>query len=57
MSVKDETKARWILGCWRDASEAHTRSGLQRVSNEASDPKDKRIGFILKGIWNQSLGT
>jgi hypothetical protein len=52
MSVQDETKARWIPGCWRDASEAHIRSDLQRASNEASRPEDKRISLILNAIWN-----
>jgi hypothetical protein len=52
MRVQDEAKARWIPGCWRDASEAHIRSDLQRASNEASSPEDKRIGFILNAIWN-----
>ena len=46
------TKARRISGLWRGASEAHTRSGLKRASNEARGPKDKRIGLILKAIWN-----
>jgi hypothetical protein len=53
MSVQDETKARWIPGCWRDASEAHIRSDLQRVSNEASSPEDKRISLILNANWNK----
>jgi hypothetical protein len=52
MSVQDETKARWIPGGWRGASEAHIRSDLQRASNEASSPEDKRISLILNGIWN-----
>jgi hypothetical protein len=53
MSVQDETKARWIPGGWRGASEAHIRSDLQRASNEASRPEDKRISLILNGIWNK----
>jgi hypothetical protein len=52
MSVQDETKARRIPGGWRGASEAHIRSDLQRASNEASRPEDKRISLILNGIWN-----
>ncbi len=52
MSFQAETKARRILGGWRDASEAHTRSGLQRASNEASSSKDQRISLILIAIWN-----
>src|SRR5258708_1981597 len=43
MSFQDETKARRILDHWRDPSEAHIRSDLQRASNEASGSKDKRI--------------
>jgi len=54
MSVQDGTKARWILGCWRGASEAHIRSDLQRAGNEASSPEGKRISLILNGIWNYS---
>jgi hypothetical protein len=53
MSVQDETKARRIPGCWRGASEAHIRSDLQRASNEASSPEDKRISLILNANWNQ----
>jgi hypothetical protein len=66
MSVQDETKARWIPGGWRGASEAHIRSDLQRASNdlsaialataEASRPEDKRICLILNGIWNKVRG-
>jgi hypothetical protein len=52
MSVQDETKARRIPGCWRGASEAHIRSDLQRASNEASSPEDKRISLILNANWN-----
>ena len=52
MSFQDETKARWILDRWRGASEAHIRSDLQRASNEARGPKDKRISLILKAHWN-----
>jgi hypothetical protein len=52
MSVQDKTKARRILARWRGASEAHIRSDLQRASNEASGPKDKRISLILNAIWN-----
>jgi len=48
MSVQNGIKARGILGRWRGASKAHTRSGLQRASN----PKDKRIGPDFNGIWN-----
>jgi len=54
MSVQDEAKARWIPGGWRGASEAHIRSDLQRASNEASSPEDKRISLSLNGIWNKS---
>jgi hypothetical protein len=50
MSFQVETKARRILGRWRGASAAHTHSGLPRASNEASDPKDQRIGLNLKAI-------
>ena len=57
MSVQDETKARWIPGCWRGASEAHIRSDLQRASNEASSPEDKRISLILNEIWNKKEFT
>jgi hypothetical protein len=53
MSVQDETKARWIPGCWREASEAHIRSDLQRASNEASSLEDKRISLILNAHWNK----
>jgi hypothetical protein len=53
MSFHDETKARRILGRGQGASEAHTRSGLQRASNAASVPKDQRISLILKAIWNK----
>ena len=55
MSFQNKTKARRILDRWQGASEAHIRSDLQRASNEASGPKDKRIGLILKAIWNNSL--
>ena len=54
MSFQDETKARWILDLWRGASEAHIRSDLQRASNEARGPKDKRISVILKAHWNKA---
>jgi hypothetical protein len=54
MSVQDETKARRIPGCWRRASEAQIRSDLQRASNEASSPEDKRISLILNANWNYS---
>jgi hypothetical protein len=57
MSVQDETKARRIPGCWRGASEAHIRSDLQRASNEASSPEDKRISLILNANWNKCAGT
>jgi hypothetical protein len=40
------------LNRWRDASEAHIRSDLQRASNEASGSKDQRISLNLKAIWN-----
>ena len=33
MSIQNETKARRIWERWQGASEAHTRSGLQRASN------------------------
>jgi len=56
MSVQDKTKARRILARWRGASEAHIRSDLQRASNEASGPKDKRISLILNAIWNKMFG-
>jgi hypothetical protein len=56
MSFQDETKARRILDRWRGASKAHIRSDLQRTSNEARGPKDKRISLILKAIWNKALG-
>jgi hypothetical protein len=52
MSFQDETKARRILDLWRGASEAHIRSDLQRASNDATGPKDKRISLILKAHWN-----
>jgi len=52
MSVQDEK--RWIPGCWRGASEAHIRSDLQRASNEARSPEDKRIRLILNAHWNYS---
>jgi hypothetical protein len=51
--VQDESKARRIPGCWRGASEAHIRSDLQRASNEAGSPEDKRIRLILNANWNQ----
>jgi hypothetical protein len=54
MSVQDETEARWIPGGWRGASEAHIRSDLQRASNEAGSPEDKRISLTLNGIWNKA---
>jgi hypothetical protein len=53
MSVQDGTKARRILGRWRGASEAHISSDLQRASNEASGPKDKRISATLNAHWNK----
>jgi hypothetical protein len=53
MSFQDETKARRILDRWRGASDAHIRSDLQRVSNEASRSKNQRISLILKAIWNK----
>jgi hypothetical protein len=53
MSVQNETKARWIPGCWREASEAHIPSYLQRASNEASSLEDKRISLILNAHWNK----
>jgi len=53
MSVQDEIKARRIPGCWRGASEAHIRSDLQRASNEAGSPEDKRISLILNAHWNK----
>src|SRR5271170_4478145 len=53
MSVQDETKARWIPGCWRDASEAHIRGDLQPAGNEASSQEDKRMSLILNAIWNR----
>jgi hypothetical protein len=28
---------------------------LQRASNEASRPEDKRISLILKATWNNTL--
>jgi hypothetical protein len=52
MRVPDETKARRIFGLWRGASEAHIRSDLERAGNETRGQKDKRIGLILKAIWN-----
>jgi hypothetical protein len=52
MRVQGETKARRIPGCWRDASEAHIRSDLQRASNEASSLEDQRISLILNATWN-----
>jgi hypothetical protein len=52
MHVQDETKARRIPGCWPGASEAHIRNDLQRASNAASSPEDKRIGLILNVHWN-----
>jgi hypothetical protein len=52
MHVQDETKARRIPGCWQGASEAHIRNDLQRASNAASSPEDKRIGLILNVHWN-----
>jgi hypothetical protein len=50
MNFQVETQARRILGRWRGASEAHTRSGLPRASNEAGDPIDQRISLNLKAI-------
>jgi hypothetical protein len=47
MSIQNETKARRIWEGWPGASEAHTRSGLQRASNAATVPKDQRISLIL----------
>jgi hypothetical protein len=41
-------------GFWT-AGEAHIRSDLQRASNEASGPKDKRISLMLKAIWNKPI--
>ena len=55
MSFQDETKTRRILGHWQGASEAHTRSGLQRASNAASGTKDQRISLSLKAIWNKFI--
>jgi hypothetical protein len=52
MSFQKETKVRRILGRWQGASEAHTRSGLERASNAASGPKDQRICLSLRAIWN-----
>jgi hypothetical protein len=52
MSVQDETKPRWVPGCWPGAREAYIRGDLQRASNEASSPEDKRISLILNAIWN-----
>jgi hypothetical protein len=49
---QDETKARRILDRWRDASEAHIRSDLQRASNKADGSKDQRMSLILKANWN-----
>jgi hypothetical protein len=49
---QDETTARRIPGRGRGASEAHIRGDLQRASNEASSPEDKRISLILKANWN-----
>jgi hypothetical protein len=66
MSVQDETKARWIPGCWRGSpqrraalicsgsSKAHIRSDLQRASNEAGSLEDKRINLILNAHWNRT---
>ena len=54
MRFQDETKARRILGFWRGANEAHIRSDLQRVSNEARGPKDQRVGLIFKAHWNKT---
>jgi hypothetical protein len=51
MSIQNETKARRIWEGWQGASEAHTRSGLQRASNAATLPKDQRISLILNAIW------
>ena len=53
MSFQTEIKARRILERWQGASEAHTRSVLQRGSNAAGVPKDQRIRFSLKAIWNR----
>ena len=36
------------------ASEAPTRSGLERAGNGAGNPKDQRRGFILKANWNNT---
>jgi len=52
MSDQDEIKARRTFGLWQGASEAHTRSGLQRVSNAARGQKDKRINLILSAHGN-----
>jgi hypothetical protein len=56
MSFQDETKARRILDLWRGASEALMRSDLQRASNDARGPKDKRISLISKAHWNKLAG-
>jgi hypothetical protein len=46
-------KARRILGRWRGAGQAPTRSGgLQRARNQACGPKDQRMSLNLKAIWN-----
>ncbi len=55
MSFHDDTQARRILGLWRGAHEAHIRSDLQRVSNEAKGPKGKRMSVSLKAIWNKPI--
>ena len=52
MSVQDETKARRYFVLWQGASEAHTRSGLQRASNAARGQKNQRISLILNANWN-----
>jgi hypothetical protein len=54
MSIQNETKTRRIWEGWPGASEAHTRSGLQRASNAATLPKDQRISVILNAIWYQA---
>ena len=55
MRFQDEPKTRRTLSLWRGANEAHIRSDMQRVSNEARGSKDQRIRLILKAHWNKAI--
>ena len=56
MSVQAEIKARRTFDLGPGASEAHTRSGLQRASNAARGQKDKRMSLIWNANWNKWSG-